>query len=139
MQRDKGYRAGSGVTPLISIVDDDESVRDSIRDLIEAVGLRAEVFGSAQEFLLTFLKASPVSETACLILDVQMPWFTGIELQEWLSEWSRTIPIIFITAHADKEVRQQALAAGAAGFLYKPFSAEALLDSVNAALKRSRN
>ena len=118
---------GAVEIPHISIVDDDESVREAIKSLLRSVGLGAEVFGSAEEFL----KSGRMKNTACLILDVRMPGMTGLELQELLVAANYEIPIIFITAHAsDGEARNRALQAGAVDFLCKPFSEEILLKDV---------
>jgi FixJ family two-component response regulator len=116
--------------PLISVVDDDESVREAIESLLKSVGMRVAVLASAEEFL-----SSPHLEvTDCLILDVRMPGMNGLELQRQLSAANSRIPVIFITAHGDEEARAQALAAGAVAFLHKPFSEEALLSAIEIAL-----
>jgi FixJ family two-component response regulator len=115
--------------PHVSIVDDDESVREAIKSLLRSVGLGADVFASAEEFL----KSDRLKDTACLILDVRMPGMTGLELQERLASTEYKIPIIFITAHvSDQEARNRALQAGAVDFLRKPFSEEILLKDVYA-------
>jgi FixJ family two-component response regulator len=111
-------------------VDDDESVRQATKSLLKSLGLRAEAFSSAEEFLDSLY----LWETDCLILDVRMPGMGGLELQRQLTAASVRIPIIFITAHGDQDVRSQALAAGAVAFLSKPFSEEALLDAIQIAL-----
>lgn len=117
---------------MISIVDDDESVREAVRSLLKSVGYRAEVFTSAEEFL----RSGRPHETSCLILDVLMPGMGGLELQRRLAAAGSSIPVIFITAHAgDREARTQALAAGAVVFLGKPFSEESLLSAVQTALR----
>ena len=117
--------------PRISIVDDDESVREAIKSLLRSVGFGADVFASAEEFL----NSDYQHNAACLILDVRMPGMGGLELQQRLASADCRIPIIFITAHAsDKEARARALQSGAVDFLYKPFSEEALLSDVYAAL-----
>ena len=116
-------------TPHVSIVDDDESVREAIKSLLRPVGLGAAVFASAEEFL----KSDRVNNTGCLILDVRMPGMSGLELQEQLATAHYKIPIIFITAHvSDREARNRALQAGAVDFLSKPFSEETLLKDVYA-------
>jgi FixJ family two-component response regulator len=116
-------------TPHISIVDDDESVREAIKSLLRSVGLGADVFASAEEFL----KSDRVQDTACLILDVRMPGMSGLELQESLAAAHYKIPIIFITAHvSDREAGKRALQAGAIDFLSKPFSEDVLLKDVYA-------
>lgn len=118
-------------TARISIVDDDESVRDAIQSLLRSVGLRADVFASAEEFL----KSDALENTACLILDVRMRGMSGLELQQQLAKANYKIPLIFITAHAsDREARTRALQAGAIDVLYKPFKEEILLKHVYAAL-----
>jgi FixJ family two-component response regulator len=120
--------------PIISIVDDDPAVRSAFLLLLDSVGLDAETFASAEEFL-----ASPsASATTCLVLDVTMPGLDGLELQRRLraSNWNK--PIIFITAHADQETWTRALAGGAAGVFAKPFSTKAMLDAINTAIAARR-
>src|ERR1700744_384942 len=102
---------------LISIVDDDESIRRTTRFLIESFGLRAAAYESAE----TFLKSGQLHDTSCLILDVQMPGMNGLELQSKLAAAGYDIPIIFITAYDNKVSRQQAMQGGAVAFLGKPF------------------
>jgi len=114
---------------LISLVDDDESIRRTTTLLIESFGFRATAFESAE----SFLKSGQLHETSCLIVDVQMPGMNGLQLQSHLAAAGYKIPIIFITAHDDKESRQQALQAGAVAFLGKPFSDELLLQIIRAA------
>jgi FixJ family two-component response regulator len=121
-------------TNIISIVDDDESVREALRSLIKSVGFRAEIFASAEDFL----NSSQLKDTACLILDVQMPGMGGLELQRQLGTGNYPIPIIFISAHKNEEAQVRALQAGAIDFLRKPFSEEALLSAVDAALESYR-
>ncbi len=116
---------------VVSVVDDDKAVRDALGNLLESVGLSVEPFASAEEFV----KSDDVNNRACLILDVQLPRMSGLELQHHLSAKSGNLPIIFITAHANDEVRSQALQAGAVSFLYKPFSSEDLLSAVHSTLK----
>ncbi len=115
---------------VIAVVDDDESVRESLHGLLRSLGYRVRVFTSGEEFL----KANQLSETYCLILDVRMPGMTGIELQRQLRARNLGIPIIFITAHGDDETNTQALGGGAAAFLIKPLSEESLLGALNLAL-----
>jgi FixJ family two-component response regulator len=118
--------------PRISIVDDDDSLRQSLGNLLRSVGLRVQEFASADAFL-----GSPdARETACLILDVRMPGMSGLELQRHIQAASWRLPIIFITSHADDDARACALGAGAVGFLYKPFREQEILDAIDAALLR---
>src|SRR6266404_2714154 len=117
--------------PLVSIVDDDVSVRRSTRRLLLSSGLRAEAFASAEDFL----QSGRVAETACLLLDVRMPGIDGLELQRRLGGTDRMIPIIFLSARASEEEERRALRAGAANFLSKPVSKEALLRAIRAVLK----
>jgi FixJ family two-component response regulator len=116
--------------PLVSVVDDDDSVRESLPDLLRELGFDAEAFASAEEFLAS----DRIGRTRCLVLDVTMPGMSGPELQEELSRRGRALPIVFITAHQDESIRVRVLAAGAVACLLKPFSDTALLAAVNAAL-----
>src|SRR6266852_1975994 len=118
-------------TKLVAIVDDDDSMRIALYGLLKAVGLPAQAFASAEEFL----ESGQQYQTACLIADIRMPGMSGLELQAKLNAERCRIPIIFITAHDDAKVRMQALRAGAVEFLAKPFNDEALLESVRAALE----
>jgi FixJ family two-component response regulator len=115
---------------LVSVVDDDESVRESLPDLLRQFGFAVQAFSSAE----AFLSSEIVSETSCLILDVAMPGMSGPDLQEELIRRQQGIPIVFITANGDKAVRPRLLAQGAVECLFKPFSEAALLDALNAAL-----
>jgi FixJ family two-component response regulator len=117
---------------LVSVVDDDESVRESLPDLLREFGFAAEAFSSAE----AFLKSAVVSETSCLLLDVAMPGLSGPALQQELTRRRQKIPIVFITAHGDRTVRPSLLARGAVECLFKPFSEAALLNAVRAALCR---
>jgi FixJ family two-component response regulator len=119
--------------PLIAIVDDDDSLRNSLDNLLRSVGLRTQGFASAE----AFLRATQAPETACLILDVRMPGMNGLELQRQLGAANWRIPIIFITSHTDDDARARALEAGAVDFLYKPCREEDLLNAIDAALKQS--
>ena len=119
--------------PLISVVDDDESVRESLPDLLKEFGFAAQAFSSAEEFLVS----SYVKETKCLILDVAMPGLSGPDLQKELTRRRQEIPIVFITAHRDERVRPRLLEQGAVECLFKPFSESDLLDALNAALRVS--
>ena len=116
---------------LISVVDDDESVRRTTTLLIESFGFRAAAFESAE----TFLKSGHLHDTSCLIVDVQMPGMNGLQLQSHLAAAGCGIPIIFITAYQNKNSRRQAMQAGAAAFLGKPFSDEQLLQIIRSALR----
>jgi len=116
---------------FIAVLDDDDSVRSALQGLLKAVGLPAQTYASAEEFL----KSSQRQEIACLIADIRMPGMSGLELQAKLNAERCRIPIIFITAHGDAKMRMQALRAGAVEFLAKPFDDEALLESVRAALE----
>jgi FixJ family two-component response regulator len=116
---------------LISVVDDDDSVRESLQCLIRSFGFAVETFASAEEFL----KSDHLRDTRCLILDVRMPGMNGIELQRRLVASHREIPVIFITAHGGEAARSQALRDGAVAYLLKPFIEEALLSAIHAALK----
>jgi FixJ family two-component response regulator len=117
--------------PLISIVDDDNSLRNSLADLIQSIGFRTQGFPSAD----AFLSSTDARHTACLILDVRMPGMNGLELQRQVVAAGWGIPIIFITSHADDVARERALEAGAVAFLYKPFHEEELVKAIDAALK----
>jgi len=116
---------------LVVIVDDDESIRSALQGLMKAVGLPAQAFASAEEFL----ESGEQQETGCLIADIRMPGMSGLELQARLNADDCRIPIIFITAHGDEKMRLQALRAGAVEFVAKPFDDEALVASVRAALE----
>jgi FixJ family two-component response regulator len=116
---------------LISVVDDDESIRRTTRLLIESFGFRAAAFESAE----SFLRSGQLGDTSCLIVDVQMPGLNGLQLQSQLAAEGCGIPIIFITAHDDKESRRRAMQAGAIAFLGKPFSDEQLLKLLRFALR----
>ena len=120
----------------IAIVDDDESVCRAVKRLVRSLAMDAETFCSGQEFL-DLLDAMPSFQPDCLILDVQMPGMTGLEVQNQLAKSGNTIPVIFITAHDEVGVREKALAAGAVAFLRKPFNDELLIKTLREALKRS--
>jgi FixJ family two-component response regulator len=115
---------------VISIVDDDESVREATKGLLEARGYSAEAFSGAEEFL----RSVHLEDTRCLITDVRMPGLNGIELQRHLLDIGRRIPVIFMTARQDERTRLTALQAGACGFLSKPFSEESLMQCLVRAL-----
>ena len=116
--------------PLVVVVDDDESVRESLPDLLGEFGFDTQVFPSAEEFLVS----DSLGQTKCLLLDIAMPGMTGFDLQQELKVRGQNIPIIFITAQKDETVRTRALERGAVGFLLKPFSDRALLRALNTAL-----
>ena len=118
--------------PLLCVVDDDSLIRNSTRRLICLLGFRVEAFASAQDFA----NSDCVNKTACLILDMRMPGVDGLELQRRLSETGKLIPIVFVSAYADEEQERRAREAGAVDFLRKPFTEEALLNAIRAALKR---
>lgn len=120
-----------GLKPLVSIVDDDESVRESLPDLITEFGFTARAFSSAKEFLAS----SCLDETRCLILDISMPGMSGPELHQELRRRGRAIPIIFITGQKDDIIRARVVKQGAAGFLLKPFSDSDLLGAIKTALQ----
>jgi FixJ family two-component response regulator len=123
--------ATQGIPRLVAIVDDDDSMRSALQGLLKAVGLPAQAFASAEEFL----NSGQQHQTGCLIADIRMPGMSGLELQAKLNDERCRIPTIFITAHGDAQMRMQALRAGAVEFLAKPFDDEALLESVRAALE----
>ena len=118
---------------LVSVVDDDESVRESLPDLLRAFGFAAQAFSSAEEFLAS----DCVGQTRCLILDIAMPGMSGLDLQQELSLRRQEIPIVFITAVADETVRPRVLERGAVECLFKPFSETALLGALKVAFRVS--
>jgi len=117
---------------LVAIVDDDESVQSALQDLIESDGLSALCFGSAEQFL----DSEARHDAVCLIADIRMPGLSGLELQAKLKAERRRLPVIFITAHGDDEMRINAMGEGAVEFLTKPFKDAVLLEAVHAALER---
>jgi len=119
------------IRSLVSVVDDDESVRESLPDLLREFGFAAEAFSSAE----AFLASACVGNTRCLVLDIAMPGMSGPDLQRELTLRRQAIPIVFITAHADETVRPRMLEQGAVECLIKPFSDTALLAALNAALR----
>jgi FixJ family two-component response regulator len=128
----KSLKEGSGnERPLLSVVDDDESIRDSLPDLIKEFGFAARAFSSAQEFL----SSGSVDETGCLILDIAMPGMSGPELHQELKRLGEKVPVIFITGQKDETIRARVLKQGAVGFLLKPFSDAALLAAIKTALQ----
>ena len=116
--------------PTVYVVDDDEPMRDSLRWLIESVGLNVETFAGAEDFL----DAYDGKNHACLVLDLRMPGMSGLELQDALASRNMTIPIIFITAHGEIKAAVRAMKGGAVDFLSKPFSDQALLDRIQQAI-----
>jgi FixJ family two-component response regulator len=115
---------------MISIVDDDPSVREATKGLVRSLGYGAAAFASAEDFL----QSDQVNDTACLITDVQMPGLSGVELQSRLIAQGNCTPIIFITAFPEQRIRTRALEAGAVGFLSKPFDEDRLIEYIHAAL-----
>jgi len=120
-------------TPLISIVDDDESIREATRGLVRSLGYQAATFASAEEFL----NSARLNDTSCLITDVQMPGLSGVELQRRLLADGRAMPTIFVTAFPDERTRTRVLTAGAIGYLSKPYDEESLIACLDTALNGS--
>ena len=116
---------------LISVVDDDESVRESLPDLLRELGFAVQAFSSAEEFLAS----DCVDQTRCLLLDIAMPGMSGLELQRELTRRRQAIPIVFLTAFGDETIRPRVIEQGAVECLFKPFSEAALLQALNAALQ----
>ena len=123
-----------GEVPTVFIIDDDSGVRESIRDLVESVGLHAESFATARQFLSSERRGGP----SCLVLDVRLPGISGLDLQHELKRAGVKIPIIFISGHADIPMSVRAMKSGAVEFLTKPFRDQALLDVIQRALSRER-
>jgi FixJ family two-component response regulator len=119
--------------PLISIIDDDEAIREATKGLVRSLGYQAATFASAEEFL----QSDSVGNTSCLITDVQMPGLSGIDLQQGLIVRGIRMPTIFITAFPEERTRLRALTAGAFGYLDKPFSEQSLVSCLDKALGRS--
>jgi len=117
--------------PLVSVVDDDESVREALPDLLKVLGFSVQAFASAE----AFLSSQFLGQTRCLILDMNMPGMSGPELKRELEHRNHTIPVVFITANGDANLRARAIREGAVECLTKPFSETALLDAVNSALR----
>ena len=120
--------------PTVFIIDDDRGMRQSIQDLVESVGLRAESFATGGEFL----KRKRTNDPSCLVLDVRLPQMSGLDFQRQLAETGMQIPIIFVTAHGDVPMSVRALKSGAVEFLTKPFRDQDLLDAIQQALQRDR-
>jgi FixJ family two-component response regulator len=128
----KSHQGGTATTrPLLSVVDDDESVRESLPDLLREFGFASQVFSSAEEFL----SSGCIDETNCLILDIAMPGMTGPELHQELQHRGQEIPTIFITGQRDEPIRTRMLKQGVAAFLLKPFSDADLLAAIKTALQ----
>lgn len=121
--------------PVISIVDDDESVREATKSLVRSLGYSAVTFGSAEEFL----GSSQLTRTACLITDVQMPGLSGVELQNRLIADGHRMPVIFVTAFPDERLQAQVINSGAIGYLRKPLRDDRLIACIDAAMKTSRD
>lgn len=124
----------SAGVPTVFIIDDDRGMRQSIQDLVESVGLRAESFATGGEFL----KRKRTNDPSCLVLDVRLPQISGLDFQRQLAETGMQIPIIFVTAHGDVPMSVRALKSGAVEFLTKPFRDQDLLDAIQQALERDR-
>ncbi|PYM86705.1 MAG: two-component system response regulator [Candidatus Rokuibacteriota bacterium] len=115
---------------MVSIVDDDASLRRSVRNLLLSVGFRVETFASAEEFL----RSAQRDNTGCLVLDLRMTGMNGLDLLRHVAATGSRVPVVILTAHGEEEARQQALEAGAVAFLRKPFQGDALLDAVQTAM-----
>jgi FixJ family two-component response regulator len=120
--------------PTVYVVDDDVSVREALKNLLQSVGLKVETFNSADKFL----SSQPASAPSCLILDVRLPGLSGLDLQRQLAQANHEIPIVFITGHGDIPMSVRAMNAGAVEFLTKPFRDQDLLDAVRQAVERDR-
>ncbi len=124
-------RTATQDAPVISVVDDDESLRRSLRNFLRSVGFRVETFASAEEFLASAQREN----TGCLVLDLRMTGMSGLDLLRHLAAAKVRVPAVVLTAHGDEEIRQRCLGAGAVAFLDKPFRGDALLDAVQTALR----
>jgi FixJ family two-component response regulator len=124
----------SAAVPTVFIIDDDRGMRQSMQDLVESVGLRAESFATGEEFL----RRKRTNDPSCLVLDVRLPQMSGLDFQRQLAETGVQIPIIFVTAHGDVPMSVRALKSGAVEFLTKPFRDQDLLDAIQQALQRDR-
>jgi len=124
-------RPQTEMTPTISIIDDDESVREATKSLVRSLGYAAATFSSAGEYL----RSDGIWQSSCLITDLQMPGMSGVELQRRLTTDGNDTPIIFMTADSDDKTRSQALNVGAVGFLRKPFDAKILIECIDRALR----
>jgi FixJ family two-component response regulator len=119
---------------LVAVVDDDESVCRALKRLVRSLGMEADTFASGQEFI-DLMEAMPSNQIDCVVLDVQMPGMNGLDVQERLQSRGSRLPIIFITAHDEVNVRERALAAGAVAFVRKPFNDELLIRTLRMALE----
>lgn len=119
---------------IISIIDDDESMRNSLAGLVRSVGWKALIFATAEEFI----ESGVYLDIDCVVTDIQMPGLGGLELKKWLTEHSSVAPVILITARSEKHLRTQALASGAFCFLEKPFASSTLLSCIEKALLKTR-
>lgn len=119
--------------PLIAIVDDDESVCRAMKRLVRSLGMEAETFGSGREFI-DLVNGMPPFQPDCVVLDVQMPGMSGLQVQEQLTSSGNPLPVIFITAHDEAGVRDRAMTAGAVAFLRKPFNDELFIETLRVAL-----
>lgn len=119
--------------PRIAVVDDDQSVREALENLISSVGYEVDLFESAEDFL----ESAEMNNTACLVLDLRMPGMSGLELQHKLRDEGRNTPVIIVTAHGQDTARKEALAAGAVAFLNKPFQEDVLLGAINSAIAKN--
>jgi FixJ family two-component response regulator len=124
----------AAAVPTVFIIDDDRGMRQSIQDLVESVGLRAESYATGEEFL----KRKRTNDPSCLVLDVRLPQMSGLDFQRQLAETGMQIPIVFVTAHGDVPMSVRALKSGAVEFLTKPFRDQDLLDAIQQALQRDR-
>ena len=124
-------RTATQETPVISVVDDDGSLRRSLKNFLRSVGFRVETFASAEEFLTSAQRET----TGCLVLDLRMTGMSGLDLLRHLAAAKVRVPAVVLTAHGDEEIRQRCLGAGAVAFLDKPFRGDALLDAVQTALR----
>jgi len=122
---------GESDRPVVSVVDDDESLRRSLRNLLRSVGFGVETFASAEEFL----RSAQRENTGCLVLDLRMTGMSGLDLLRHLAVRDSPIRVVILTAHGDEETRRRSLQAGAVAFLDKPFHSAALLDAVRAAVR----
>lgn len=121
--------------PVVSIIDDDKSIRAASDRLVRSLGFEAHTFASAEEFL----QSADLHDSSCVITDVRMPGMSGVELQRFLADNGHHLPIVFITAFPEEHVRERVMEAGAIAFLSKPFDGKTLIRSLGAALKRSED